>query len=121
MRLPARSPRAALTALAVGIPMIAAPPATAATRSGPAMPAADTRLMQAQGRREVMVERQPGVTAAEQASLRAQAGVSYVGPGPLPNTEVDQAPVGGLSSAVASLRGDPEVQFAEPNGQVEAA
>ena len=52
--------------------------------------------------------------------MRAQAGVSYVGPGPLPDTEVDQAPTGQLATAVAALRQDPQVQYAEPNGEMHA-
>ena len=99
MRLLARTFRAAAPALAVAL--IAAPAATASTAStgyGPAMSAADVRSMQAQGVREVIVERKAGVSASEQASLRAQAGVSYVGPGPLPNTEIDRAPAGRLAT-----------------------
>src|SRR5579871_2034402 len=113
MRLPARSPRAALTALAAAL--IFAPAATASTNHGPAMSAAEIRAMRAQGVRELIVEHKDGVSAAEQGELRARAGVSYVGPGPLPNTEIDRAPAGGLSVAVASLEGDPQVQYAEPN------
>ena len=74
MRLPAGTLRAATTALA--IVLIAAPAATASTIYGPAMSAADVRAMQAQGVREVVVERRAGVSAAEQAKLRAEAGVS---------------------------------------------
>jgi subtilisin family serine protease len=117
MRMPAGTLRAATAALAVAL--IGAPAATASP--GPAMSAADVRAMQAQGVREVIVERKAGVTAAEQSTLRAQAGVTYVGPGPLPNTEIDRAPVGGLASAVATLKQDSQVQFAEPNGEVQAA
>jgi subtilisin family serine protease len=84
------------------------------------MPTADVRAMQAQGIREVIVARNAGMTAAEQATLRAQAGVSYVRPGPLPNTEVDQAPAGRLTAAVAALESNAQVQYAEPNGEVQA-
>ncbi len=118
MRLPARSPRAALTALVVA--MVVASPATASTIYGPSMSAADISAMQAQGVREVIVERKAGLTAAEQATLRAQAGVSYVGPGPLPNTEIDRAPADRLAAVVATLARDHQVQYAEPNGEVHA-
>jgi subtilisin family serine protease len=117
MCMPAGIFRAATAALAIAL--IGAP-AAAASR-GPAMSAADVRAMQAQGVREVIVERKAGVTPAEQSVLRAQAGVSYVGPGPLLNTEIDRAPAGGLASAVAALNQDSQVQFAEPNGEVTAA
>ena len=116
MRLPARSPRAAITALLVAA--IAAPAAAASTLPGPAMSAADIHAMQAQGVREVIVERKAGVTAAERAKLRARAGVSYAGRGPLPNTEIDRAPAGRLEAVVATLARDPQVQYAEPNGEV---
>src|SRR5436305_6311643 len=118
MRLPARSPRAVATAWVVAV--IAAPAATASTVPGRVGSVADIRAMPAQAVREVIVERKARVTEADQAKLRAQAGVSYVGPGPLPNTEVDRAPAGGLTAAVGSLERDPEVQYAEPNGEVQA-
>ena len=85
------------------------------------MSAAQIRTMQAQGIREIIVERRAGASPAQRAALRAQAGVSYVGPGPLPNTEIDQASSGDLAAAVAALGRDPEVQFAEPNAVLHAA
>jgi subtilisin family serine protease len=114
-----RSIRAATTALAFAL--IAAAPAHASTISGPAMSAAQIRTMQAQGIREIIVERRGATSPAERAALRAAAGVSYVGPGPLPNTEIDQAPSGELAAAVTALGRDPEVQFAEPNAVLHAA
>ena len=114
-----RSIPAALAALAVAL--IAAPVAHASNLYGPAMPAAQIRSIQAQGVREIILKRDPGLSATEEAQVRAQAGISYVGPGPLPNTEVDRAPAGGLAAAVAALRSDPQVQYAEPNGEVHAA
>jgi thermitase len=118
MRLPARSPRAVLTALAVAA--IAAPVATAHTVHERAMSAADVRDIQSQGVREIVVERKASVSAVERTKLRADAGVRYVRPGPLANTEIDRAPSGGLTAAVAALRRDPQVQYAEPNGEVHA-
>jgi subtilisin family serine protease len=85
------------------------------------MSAAQVRSMQAQGVREIIVDRNPGVSAAQQAALRARAGVLYVGPGPLPGTEIDRAAGGGLAAAVAALGHDPQVRYAEPNGEVHAA
>ena len=101
--------------------LIAAPVAHASNLYGPAMPAAQIRSIQAQGVREIILKRDPGLSATEDARVRAQAGISYVGPGPLPDTEVDRAPAGGLAAAVAALRSDPQVQYAEPNGEVHAA
>ncbi len=107
--------------MTVVVALIAVPVAHASTIYGPAMPAAQIRSMQAQGVREIIVKRDPGLSGAQQAALRARAGISYVGPGPLPNTELDRAPADGLASAVAALRRDPQVQYAEPNGEVHAA
>jgi subtilisin family serine protease len=75
--------------------------------------------MQAEGIREIIVKREPGLSATQESELRAKAGITYVGPGPLPDTELDQAPAGGLAAAVAALRSEGEVQYAEPNGVVE--
>jgi subtilisin family serine protease len=111
--------RAATTAVAVAL--IAAPVAHASSIYGPAMSAAQVRSLQGQGVREIVVDRKPGLSAAQQAALRAQAGVSYVGPGPLPGTEIDRAPAGGLAAAVAALGHDSQVRYAEPNGEVHAA
>lgn len=112
--------RAAATALAAGL--IVAPAADASTGPyGPAMSAAQIRAAQAQGVREIIVQRAPGVSAGQQAAVRAQAGVSYAGPGPLPNTELDSAPAGQLASAVARLEQESAVQYAEPDGTVQAA
>ena len=110
--------RAALTALAVAL--IAVPAAHASARYGPAMSSAQIRGLQAQGVREIIVKRDPGLSASGQAALRAQAGISYIGPGPLPDTELDRAPAGRLAAAVAALRQDGQVQYAEPNGEVYA-
>jgi subtilisin family serine protease len=85
------------------------------------MSAAQVRSIQAEGVRQIIVKREPGLSVAQESVLRAQAGITYVGPGPLPNTELDQAPAGGLAAAVATLERDPAVQYAEPNGEVSAA
>ncbi|HSC03755.1 MAG TPA: S8 family peptidase [Solirubrobacteraceae bacterium] len=108
-----------MTALAIAL--IAAPVAHASSIYGPTMSAAQVRSMQAQGVREIVLDRKPGTSAAQQAALRARAGVSYVGPGPLPGTEIDRAAAGGLAAAVAALGRDPQVQYAQPNGEVHAA
>ncbi len=113
-----RSIPAAAAALALAL---TAAPAHASTIYGRAMSAAEIRSMQAQGIREIIVERRAGVTAAERAALRAQAGIRYLGPGPLPNIEIDQAPAGELAAAVATLGRNREVRFAEPNAELHAA
>ncbi|HTX13435.1 MAG TPA: S8 family peptidase [Solirubrobacteraceae bacterium] len=109
--------RAAAAALAVGLIVV---PAAHASSFGPAMSPADVRSMQTQGVREIVLDRRPGVGAAQMDELRAQAGVTYLGPGPLPGTELDRAPAGTLASAVAQLEREPQVAYAEPDGEVHA-
>ncbi len=106
---------------ALGVALIAAPVAHASNLYGPAMSAAQIRSLQGQGIREIIVDHKAGVSAAQQAALRVRAGVSYVGPGPLPGTEIDLAPTGGLAAAVAALGRDSGVSYAEPDGAVHAA
>ena len=112
------------TLRAIGAALAAAlvvAPAAHASIYGPAMSAADVRSMQAEGVREIVVKRATGVSASAQAAIRAQAGVTYAGPGPLPGTELDRAPAGQLAAAVAKLGSDSQVQYAEPDGVVHAA
>ena len=117
MPSPRTSLRAAAAALAAAL-IVA--PAAHASASGPAMSAAQVRSFQAQGVREIIVRRSPGLSEAEQAAIRAQAGVTYAGPGPLPNTELDRAPAGQLAAAVTKLERASQVQYAEPDGTVHA-
>jgi len=109
--------RAATAALA-GALIIA--PAAHASSYGPAMSAAAISSMQSQGVREIIVQHAPGVSPAQQAAIRAQAGVTYAGPGPLPNTELDRAPAGQLAAAVHKLEDEAHVSYAEPDGEVHA-
>ncbi len=63
---------------------------------------------------EILLQRAPGVTAAEAAQVRRDAGVRLVDR-PLPG--VDQVAVAGADpdAALAQLRRDPDVAWAEPN------
>ena len=119
-RIPARGQRltgrlraAALTGLvAVGL---------AAT--GPAAPAhaASTAELERRGVTQVIVKRQPDLTAAERADVRADAGVELVRRLTLPRTEVVSVEPGGLGRALAALERDPDVVYAEPDVIVTAA
>jgi thermitase len=110
-----RAAAAALTAALIFAP------AAHASGYGPPLSAAAVRSMQAQGVREIVLDHRAGVSAAQLAALRAQAGVTYVGPGPLPGTEIDRAPAGQLATAVAELAQEPQVAYAQPDGEVYAA
>ncbi len=109
--------RAAAAALAVGLIFV---PAAHASSFGPPMSAAQVRSMQVQGVREIVLDRRPGVSAAQLDELRDQAGVTYLGPGPLPGTELDRAAAGALATAVSRLASEAQVAYAEPDGEVHA-
>ena len=64
---------------------------------------------------EIIVERAPGLTASERADLRADAGVRLERTIGLPRVEVLAARSGDRAEALAELRADPDVVWAEPN------
>lgn len=64
-------------------------------------------------RARIIVEREPGLTAAERADLRADAGVRFAESLPLPRTEVVAAPAARVDDALRALRSDDDVVYAE--------
>jgi len=82
---------------------------------------ADVQRLENEGVREIVVARDPGLSATARDDLRAGAGVTHVADAPLPDTEVVRAPAGGLVAAVDALEAEPGVRYAEPNGPVRAA
>jgi thermitase len=82
---------------------------------------AEVQRFEDEGVREIIVARDPGLSAAARGDLRAGAGVTHVADVPLPDTEVVRAPAGGLVEAVDALEAEPGVRYAEPNGPVRAA
>jgi thermitase len=81
----------------------------------------DVQALENEGVRDIIVARDPGLSAGARGDLRAGAGVTHVGDLPLADTEVVRAPAGGLVEAVAALNAEPGVRYAEPNGPVYAA
>ena len=81
----------------------------------------DAQALEDAGVRDIIVARDPGLSAAARGDLRASAGVTHVEDLPLADTEVVRAPAGGLVEAVAALNAEPGVRYAEPNGIVHAA
>ena len=79
----------------------------------PAAQAADTV--------ELIVRRGPGLTAAERAGVRADAGVAYERSVRLPDTEVVSVPADEAARAVRELRADPDVREVARNGEVRPA
>jgi thermitase len=64
---------------------------------------------------EIIVKRAPGLTAAERAGVRANAGVTLAERLPIADAEVVAAPPCDRAAALADLRVDPDVVWAEPN------
>ena len=60
------------------------------------------------------MRREPGLSAAERADVRADADVTLRRSSTLPDTEVVRADKGELAEAVAELNRDPDVIYAEP-------
>ena len=67
-----------------------------------------------QGATEIVVRREPGLSAAERADVRAGADVTFKRASTLADTELVRADSGGLAEAVAELNRDPDVVYAEP-------
>jgi thermitase len=61
----------------------------------------------------IIVEREPGLTRAERADVRQDAGVRLVDTLSLPRTEVVSAPAGEASQALRELNADHDVIYAE--------
>jgi subtilisin family serine protease len=62
---------------------------------------------------QIIVKREPGLSAAERADIRADADVEYVRGLTLPRTEVVAADSGQVDEALQALRADQDVVFAE--------
>lgn len=69
---------------------------------------------------EILLRRAPGVTAAEVAQARSDAGVRLVDR-PLPGVERVVVADGDRAAALSALRRDPDVAWAEPNQVTRAA
>lgn len=67
-----------------------------------------------QGATEIVVRREPGLSAAERADVRADADVDFERRSPITDTELVSAEPGDLAEAVAALNRDPDVVYAEP-------
>ena len=69
---------------------------------------------------QIIVKRDPGLTAAERADIRADAQVRFVESLPLPRTEVVAAKPGDVADALRDLNADPDVVYAERDRVVRA-
>jgi subtilisin family serine protease len=85
-------------------------PAAAQAAIGPQQ----VEALDQQGSTEIIVRREPGLSAAERADVRADADVALERRSTLPDTEVVRADSGDLAEAVAELNRDPDVVYAEP-------
>ena len=68
----------------------------------------------------IIVKREPGLTAAERADVRADAGVRLVETLRLPSTEVVVAPAGDAREALRELNADADVVYAELDSRRQA-
>jgi subtilisin family serine protease len=69
---------------------------------------------------QIIVKRDPGLSSAERADVRADADVRYVESLPLPRTEVVRAAKGDVADAIRDLNADPDVVYAERDRVVRA-
>jgi hypothetical protein len=70
---------------------------------------------------EVIVRRDPGLSAGERAEIRADAGVRHARTLGLADTEVVTVAAGDQAQALAVLNADPDVRYAVPNVQLQLA
>jgi thermitase len=68
---------------------------------------------QAADETRLIVKRDPGLSAAERADVRADAGVRLAEMLPLPDAEVVTAPAADADAALRDLNADPDVRYAE--------
>jgi subtilisin family serine protease len=64
---------------------------------------------------QLIVKREPGLSAEERADVRSDARVKYVDSLSLPDTEIVSVPEYREDSALARLNADRDVEYAEPN------
>lgn len=83
-------------------------------------PASELQQLQSAGVRDIIVQRKPHLTVAERAQVRSRAHVTYVHGTRLAGVEVVRAPAGKLAETVAKLNADPDVEYAEADGPVQA-
>src|SRR5689334_7197841 len=69
---------------------------------------------------DLIVRRDPGLTAAERAGVRADAGVELEHRLRLPDTEVVSVPATEAADALRTLRADPDVRWAQRDGEASA-
>jgi subtilisin family serine protease len=85
-----------------------------AAAAGAAIGPQHVEALDRQGATEIIVRREPGLSAAERADVRAAADVALTRRSALADTEVVRADKGDLAEAVAELNRDPDVVYAEP-------
>src|SRR6185295_15036874 len=69
---------------------------------------------------DLIIRRDPGLTAGERADVRAGAGVELEHRLRLSDTEVVSGPASEAAEALRTLRADPDVQWAQRDGEASA-
>ena len=82
--------------------------------------AAELQRLEDQGLRQIVVARDPGLSATARAEVRADAGVAHVANLLVPDTEVVRADPGRLVEAIHALEAEPGVRYAEPDADAHA-
>ncbi len=82
--------------------------------------AAELQRLEDQGLRQIVVAREPGLSATARAEVRADAGVAHVANLLVPDTEVVRAEPGRLVEAIHALEAEPGVRYAEPDAEAHA-
>src|SRR4051794_10206239 len=101
-----------LTTAAAPLALAAVLVLPAGARADDAAPTAGA--LERAGVTDIIVKRAPGLDSAERADLRAEADVRLAAPLRLADTEVVRAEPGRLTEALAALKADPDVVYAEP-------
>ena len=111
---PARTLRAVALSGLLAVGVAASGPAASAQ-------AASAGELEGQGVTQIIVKRRADLSVAERADVRADADVELVRQLMLPRAEVVAVEPGELDEALAALRSDPDVVYAEPDAMISAA
>jgi thermitase len=76
----------------------------------------NARALERQGVTQLIVKREPGLSASQRSDVRSDADAQLVGTLRVRDAEVVRVQRGGLVAALDELNGDPRVEWAEPDG-----
>jgi hypothetical protein len=112
--------RATLLAIALGLAVVVVPSAAGAQVLVAPAPAVATQPSPTIVPGQVIVKLRPGTSEAARTQVLAAAGARLIRELDLSDLILAQVPVGSEVDAAESLQVDPNVEFAEPNGRLQA-